>query len=526
MARRFVIVALIALAVLVAAWGTVRLPNLFGNDMVLQRDQPIAVWGWASPGEAIKVTLGQAEGNATANDAGEWRVQLPALHEADGLTLTVTGANTLTLNNLIMGDVWVCSGQSNMEMAVGGCNCPDDIAAADLPKIRRLKIDHVPAAMPSENFTRSTATGFWQVCSPKSVNGFTAAGFFFAREVFRRTGVPVGIIDVNWGGTPIEPWIAPEGLAGITELAALQQYYDAGMAEYRKNLPGELDRMARWLTSARAAGAAGQSIPVPPDPPQPAFWTRGEGPRHFTLYFGMIHPLVRFPIKGALWYQGEANGNEGDSYFQKMRALIAGWRSAWQQGNFPFYFVQLANYGTANEVPAGGDGWANLRNAQVKAMSIPNTGMATAVDIGDAADIHPKDKQDVGMRLALWALLNDYGLKDLVPSGPLFKELKVEENKIRISFDFTGSGLMIGKKAGPAPPTEDPGGKLARFAIAGEDRKWVWADAVIEGATVVVSSPKVAAPVAVRYAYAMNPTGMNLYNREGLPALPFRTDAW
>ena len=248
----------------------------------------------------------------------------------------------------------------------------------------------------------------------------------------------------------------------------------------------------------------------------------------------MINPLVRYGIKGALWYQGENNGNEGDSYFQKKRALIGGWRKAWDIGDFPFYFVQLCSFsgypGTKpNESPVGGEGWAALRMAQLKTLAIPKTGMAVSIDladIGNHGNIHPTNKKDVGERLALWSLAKDYGKKDLVSSGPLYKAMKIEEGKIRITFDSVGSGLTAATKKGYDPMVKDPSGLLKKFAIAGEDKKWVWADAVIEGATVVVSSPSVPKPVAVRYAFSWDPDGCNLYNLEGLPASPFRTDEW
>lgn len=513
---------------LLCAWGTalgeVRLARLFSSDMMLQRNRPIAVWGWATPGEAVTVTLGAAQAKATATAEGDWSVQLPALKEGEALVMTVAGANTLTLKNLIVGDIWVCSGQSNMEMAVMGCNSPEDVKGAEFPKIRCIKFNHIPSASPERDIPVSSSS--WKVCSPQTVAGFTAAGYFFAREVHQKTGVPIGLIDVNWGGTAIEPWIAPGGLAGITELGYLQQHYTKIMNEYQARLPGELDRLETWVKAARAALAANTAVPTAPATPAPAFWRQGDGPTAFSLYFGMVHPLVRFPITGALWYQGESNGGEADSYYHKMRALITGWRSAWKQGDFPFYYVQLASYLAPNPNPAGGDGWARVRDAQTRAMSIPNTGMASAVDVGNAGNIHPTNKQDVGLRLARWALRNDYGVKELVPSGPIFKEMKAEGNKIRISFTYVGSGLMIGKKDGRAPVVEDAASKLARFAIAGEDKQWVWADAVIDGATVLVSSPKVPAPVAVRYAFTTNPEGANLYNKDGLPAIPFRTDAW
>jgi sialate O-acetylesterase len=282
----------------------------------------------------------------------------------------------------------------------------------------------------------------------------------------------------------------------------------------------------RWLVRARAESAAGGLLaagpPAMPANPAAGGWS--------SIYNAMIHPIVRFPIKGVIWYQGESNGAEGESYFHKMRALVEGWRKVWDQPEMPFYFVQLASYQKPTDAPAGGDGWAKLREAQRKALEIPRTGMVVAIDtvpLAVAGDIHPKNKVDLGMRLARWALHRDYGKADLVPSGPLFKGLKVEGDKVRLEFDHVGSGLMVGLKDGTRKPVvEEPTGKLKRFAIAGADKKWVWADAAIDGRTVVVSSPEVKEPVAVRYAFSMNPDGANLFNREGLPASPFRTDDW
>ena len=247
-----------------------------------------------------------------------------------------------------------------------------------------------------------------------------------------------------------------------------------------------------------------------------------------SSYFNRILPMGRYQVKGAVWYQGCSNGGEGDSYYFKMKALIEGWRALWGY-DFPFYFVQLANYTAVTDDPAGGSGWARLREAQRRALSIPGTGMAVAIDIGEAGDIHPKNKQDVGRRLALWALAKTYGRDGVVYTGPLFKGIEVEEGRIRVSFeDFSiGTGLMAGVKDGRSQPADDPDGRLKGFAIAGEDKAWHWADAAIDGDTVVVSSPDVPQPVAVRYAFRANPAGnANLYNRDGLPASPFRSDSW
>ena len=499
----------------------VHLPKTFSDNMMMQRDMPVKIWGWADAGEEVSATLAGKSASTKADSKGHWSLELPALKEGDGLELTVKGANSLTLKNILIGDIWVCSGQSNMEMSLKGClGSSDDIKAATLPKIRRIKFNHVVSGMPE---LEAPIQGPWQVCSPETAGGFTAVGFYFARDILQKTGVPIGIIDANWGGTPIEPWVALEGLEQVAELKPALTAKQEALKAYRANLPKYLAQMESWTAMTRADLTSGAALTPPPVMPAvpDAGWS--------GMYNAMINPLVRSPIKGALWYQGESNGGEGESYYDKMRALIGGWRKQWGQGDFPFYFVQLANFQAVTEDPAGGNGWAKHREAQTKSLSVPNTGMAVIIDtvpLSRAHDIHPINKFDVGMRLARWALAKDYGQKDLEASGPLFKALKIDGGKAILTFDHQGSGLMTGKKEGKNPAVEDKEGKLKRFAIAGADKKWVWADAVIENGTVVVSSPEVKEPVAVRYAFSMNPDGANLYNREGLPASPFRTDTW
>jgi len=499
-----------------SAVADVRLPKIFTDNMMLQRNQPIRVWGWAAPGEAVRVALTGADASTTADAQGKWRVELPARKQGDNLELTVTGKNVLVLTNVIVGDIWLCSGQSNMEMGLGGClGAADDCKAADLPAIRRIKFNHAQSAQPEAD---APAAGAWQVCTPQTAGGFSAVAFYFAREIQARTGVPIGILDDNWGGTQIEPWTAPGGVLAEPELheAVLVMNYltHGAWPSAAPALPGKLP--------SEAVKPSGLDVGLffPGNPGASGGWC--------SIYNAMIAPLTRFPIKGVLWYQGEANGDEGESYFLKMRALVGGWRQAWNLGDFPFYFVQLASFQNATDNPAGGDGWARLREAQTGSLSITNCGMAVIIDtvpLPEAGNVHPGNKVDVGLRLARWALQRDYGQKDLVPSGPIYKSMKIEGDKVRLSFDYTGSGLMAGLKEGRAPAVENPGGKLKRFAIAGADKKWVWAEAVINGQTVVVSAPGVVAPVAVRYAFSMNPAGANLYNRDGLPASPFRTDS-
>jgi sialate O-acetylesterase len=454
------------------ASAEVKLPNVFGSHMVLQQEQPIRVFGWADAGEEVTVELAGQSAKTKADSKGKWRVELPAM-KADGKpqTLTVKASNTIEITDILLGEVWICSGQSNMEWRVAGTmNAKEEAAAADYPNIRLYDVrGHINKPQPQDD-----APGQWQICTPKTVGGFSAVGYFFGRKLNQDLKVPIGLIGSNWGGTRIEPWVPTVGFDAVEE-----------------------------LKGKKLNGATG-------------------------IYNGMIHPLKPISVRGAIWYQGESNGGEGESYYHKMQALIKGWRSVFENDKLAFGFVQLADFGTPNKNPAGGDGWAKLREAQRKSLTIPHTGMAVITDIGAAKDIHPRNKQDVGDRLARWAEADVYG-KDIVGSGPLFKALKIDGNKAVLSFDHVGGGLIVGKKDRNKPLSDVEvvkDGKLAHFAIAGEDKKWHWAEAVIDGDTVVVTSPNVAKPVAVRYAYTINPAGANLYNKEGLPASPFRTDAW
>lgn len=502
----------------------VELPNIFSSHMVLQRGVAAPVWGKAAPGAQVTVSFGGQTRTVTADGGGKWMVRFePMAANAVPQTLTVTeGAQTVKFDDVLVGDNWLCSGQSNMEWDLNSSANPDQERAGvvNYPQIRFFRAsEHLATPAPLDN-----APGTWNTMTPESVRPLTAVGYFFARNVHEAVKVPVGIIQSAWGGSPIEPWVTPAGFRMVPELADYSQRVDrfdpstpAGR-EMQKEIVG---KVAAWLPGAREAAEAGRPMPAMPEWPKPD--------NSCTMYNGMIAPLVPFGIKGALWYQGESNGGEGISYFHKKQALIGGWRKAFGVGDFPFYFVQLANFQNPNPDPAGGDGWARVREAQLKSLEIPNTGMAVAIDLADAGnpgDIHPRNKQDVGARLAQWALHQTYGMKDVVPSGPLYKSAARAGNRLKVSFEWVGGGLMVGKKTGLEPVKEVAGGQLKGFAIAGADRKWVWADAVIEGNTVVLSHPEVAEPVAVRYAFSMNPDQANLYNRAGLPASPFRSDDW
>jgi len=523
-----VLAAVVPLLCLLAlpASAAVRLPKILGENMVLQRGIAVPVWGWAEPGEKVTVAFAGQSKIATADAEGKWMVRLDPLQAStEPRTLSIKGSignRQSTIGNILVGDVWICSGQSNMEWSLHGSrNGKEEANAAKHPLIRLFNVrGHIKTPAP-----QSDAPGQWQVCSPDTVGGFSAVGFFFGRRLLAETGVPMGLIGSNWGGTAIEPWVPPEGFANVAELSAVSEHLrrtDPRTPEGKAGYTKHLEAMQAWIETARENVDSGKHPPMPPKAPSPL----GKHREATGIYNGMIHPLAPFGLKGAIWYQGESNGGEGITYYHKMKALIAGWRTVWDQGDFPFYFVQLANFQQPNDNPAGGDGWARLREAQCKTLEVPQTGMAVIIDIGEARDIHPRNKQDVGSRLAQWALHQAYDKKDLVPSGPLFREQKIEDGKIRILFDHVGNGLMVGEKTGLEPTKELPDGKLKRFAVAGEDKKWHWADATIDGDTIVVSCEAVPKPVAVRYAYSMNPEGANLYNKEGLPASPFRTDAW
>ena len=479
--KLLLISAILCFAITASADVTVN--GLFTDHMVLQREMPVAVYGKADPGEKVTVAFAGQEKAAITDKVGCWSVNLDGLKASkSGASLSVSGKNKVMLNDVVVGDVWVCSGQSNMEFLLGNCGRPDDLKDANFPLLRQFDV--------TSNYAGQLQTdikGNWVTCNLQTAGNFTAVGYYFARKIHSETGIPIGLIRSVASGRSIEPFCSADGLASIPELAGNKVKLDVS---------GEPEI-------------------------GPCSW--------HCMYNGMIHPLVNFRIKGALFYQGETNGSEEDGYYHKMRALIGGWRKAWNQGDFPFFFVQLPNYSNPDNKPEGGDGWAKTRMGQFKALSIPNTGMAVAIElanVGNPGDVHPQNKRDVGERLALWALAKNYGKKDLVFSGPLYKEIKVEGNKIRVFFDSVGSGLTVATKKGYDPVVKEPQGKLQKFAIAGEDKKWVWADAVIEGKSVVVFCPTVPNPVAVRYAYSINPDGCNLYNNEGLPASPFRTDSW
>ncbi|MDD5261193.1 MAG: sialate O-acetylesterase [Methylacidiphilales bacterium] len=539
----------------------VKMPAIFGDHMVLQQEAKIPVWGWAAPGENVKVTLGAQTATATADANGDWRVDLAPL-PANGTVaapqvLTIAGANTLTFQDVLVGDVWIASGQSNMEFGLAHLGQPDVIAKADEPQLRLFTVPKAFYATPQKDIgpvPADSLLGKWQVCTPETVakdgswQGFSAVAYFFGREIQHSIGRPVGLISTSWGGTPAQSWTSLDGLQKDAVLAHYveacqknavnfpQAYSDflkqaAEYEEAKKLWDQEVGdplklQMEAW--AKQSAEAAANSKPEPPKPaasrpaPKPPVAPGGGAYGPTNLYNAMIAPLVPYAIKGAIWYQGEANAGSkqsGEEYAILFPRMINDWREKWSQGEFPFLFVQLANFTAPAKLPCEGT-WPWLREAQTKTLALPNTGMAVTIDIGNTTDIHPKDKLDVGLRLALAARHIAYG-QDLVYSGPIYDSMKVEGNKIIISFTNVGGGLKIG---GP-PWSQKIPAELTGFAIAGDDKNWLWARAEIDGDKVVVTSDQVPAPVAVRYGWANSPP-VDLYNKEGLPASPFRTDTW
>lgn len=488
----------IAVAVALPLCADIKLPALIGDSMVLQSGTPVRIWGKADPGERVTVKFQSETASAVAGPDGKWTVYLKPMRPGGPFDMTISGKNTITLRDVLIGEVWVGSGQSNMQWALSQAkDAEQEVAQANYPRIRLFNVKRVVADTPADD-----VEGSWQVCTPDSAKGTSAVGYFFSRHLHQKLNVPVGFIHSSWGGTPAQSWTSKPALESEPALKFILEDWQKTLENYPAAKERYDKQVAAWKEAAAKAKAAGQTPPQAPRPPA--------GPGHQNtpagLYNAMIAPLTPYAIRGAIWYQGESNANERHAfaYRRLFRLMIEDWRRAWGQGSFPFLFVQLANF-KANPW------WPLLRESQNDALELRNTGMAVIIDIGESKDIHPRNKQDVGLRLGLAARAIAYGEK-LVYSGPMYRQMTTEGNRVRLWFDFVGSGL------------EARGGPLKGFVIAGADGNFVPAEARIDGETVVVSSPSVANPVAVRYAWEDDPV-CNLYNKEGLPASPFRTDS-
>ncbi len=499
------------------AHAEIRLPKIFGSHMVLQQGKPVQLWGWANPGETATAQIGGAKQSTVANYKGEWKLSLPAMKAGGPHVLKVVGSNEILLEDVMIGEVWLCSGQSNMEMGLKKLHIgPQEIAAANHPGLRLMPVKNRWTSRPQDDIE-----GTWKVCNSQTVSeggsegesdGFSATAYFFGREIHQALGVTVGLIEPDWGGTKIESWTPPEGFAAVPALKEESdrvQIANPKSEGYQQRLQQAVAQLDQWHQTARSAMLTGQ-----PTPPAPNLPDELRGPQDLqqatALYNGMIHPLAPFAIRGTIWYQGESNMGDGMRYADRMKALVSGWRKVWNQGDFPFYFVQIAPYNYPNYTP---ETEPEIWEAQsAAAREISNSGMAVVNDAGDLNDIHPQDKITVGKRLALLALAKTYGKNDLAFSGPVFKSLKAEGAQLRVQFDHTDGGLVT--RDGKAPDWFE--------IIDSEEGGFVKAEARISGDSVVISSPEVKRPHAVRFAWNQTATP-NLMNGKGLPAGAFRT---
>lgn len=623
-------------------WADVRLPKVFGSHMVLQRRKPVPVWGWSDPNEKITVQFNNQTKTAKADKTGKWQLRLDPTEAGGPFTLTVRGKrNTVSFDDVLVGEVWVCSGQSNMEWVVkSSVNAAKEIQEANYPQIRHFKVPHDLSLTPKDD----VLGGEWKLCSPETAGDFTAVGYFFARELQKELNVPIGLLNTSWGGTQSESWTSREAMesfdefkpalatmpknldeyakqrmeqlqaqiaklqGGLPDATEIRQWSGAdlndaswptlrlpdlfdrkaipgfdGVVWFRREvtLPDELagkemtlnlgpidDTDETYVNGVKVGntsqGGLVRSYTVPVGTLKPGrnvisirvedygggggfpakedqFKLSGNGKdlslvgdwkfriadfnrnavlvnpnsTGTILYNAMLNPLIPYAIEGAIWYQGETNAGRAFQYRKTFPLMITDWRTRWGQGDFPFLFVQLASFNAANGNSVKGSTWGELREAQTMTLALPNTGMAVTSDIGEPKDIHPKNKQDVGKRLALNALKTVYG-QDRVYSGPVFKSMEVNGNKAVLTFDHVGGGLM----------SSDKYGYLKGFEVAGADQKFYWAKAEIQGDKVIVYANEVATPVSVHYGWADDNGEVNLYNKEGLPAVPFRTDTW
>ncbi|RXM41910.1 sialate O-acetylesterase [Flavobacterium sp. YO64] len=497
-----ILLLLLVLSAKLSLSAQVKLPALVSDNMVLQQNAKVNLWGWASPNEKINIQLGWSNlpVNVTADAEGNWKttVDTPKGGET-AYNITIEASNKITLKNILIGEVWLCSGQSNMFFPVGReegtwktgvKNYEEEVKNAVFPNIRLFTVALNATVKPLED-----VTGSWRICSPESIKTFSAVAYFFGRDLYQKLNVPIGLLSTSWGGTKAEAWTAQNVLEeDVAFLPILQED-----AKNEKVYQEKLEAYYLALTNERIASAANapkSQLKKPKKEPNKT---------SYVLYNAMLHPLVNYTIKGAIWYQGESNSGKAYLYRSLFPTMVKSWRDEWKQGEFPFYYVQITPHKGQN---------AEIREAQLMSLkTIPNSGMVVTTDVGDAQNIHPIDKQTVGYRLALIARAKTYGENKLVYSGPIFNHMKIKKQKVQLFFDYADSGL---KK------TDDT---LKEFEIAGNDQVFYPAEAKIEGKTIIVTSPKVKEPAAVRFAWKAVPEP-NLFNNENLPASPFRTDEW
>jgi sialate O-acetylesterase len=485
------------------ALAEVKLPAIISDNMVLQQNTTIALWGWADAGESVEIknSWNNKTEKVKADDKGSWMVHLKTTKAGGPYSITFTGENKIELHNVLLGEVWLCSGQSNMEFPLkkhrgwqtGVINAEQEISQASYPMMRMFIVEKNTSTTPL-----SDVKGAWNICSPQTAGNFSAVAYYFGKRIQRETGFPVGLIHSSWGGTPAESWTKREVLESDKDFASILNRYDSSLKKYPGNLKEYEQELREWKNDSAKLQDGTRRKPVKPLFPE----KNSKSP--MVLYNAMIHPLISFTLKGVIWYQGESNAGRAYQYRKLFPALIKSWRSDWKQ-NLPFYFVQIAPHSQQNP---------EIREAQMLTFkAVPNTGMAVITDWGDSVDIHPRNKEVAGERLALWALAKNYGKKAIAYSGPLYQSMKIEGSKIILHFNFTDGGLKAKE------------GELKEFTIAGDNQKFVPAHALIKGNTVVVWSDEISHPVAVRFAWKnfMHP---NFFNGKGLPASPFRTDSW
>ena len=500
---------IVLFAVVTTAFAEVKMPAIFTDHMVLQQKQQNKIWGWASGHEKIAVTVNGQIHKTTADKAGNWSVKLAPLAVGGPYEITVQGKNTITLKDVLSGEVWLCSGQSNMGFRmISALDADLEVLSANYPNIRFITVPLVGTQEPQKDFK-----GQWGVCTPELAQAFSAVGYYFGKQIHLATNVPVGLINCSWGGSDCQAWIRRDLMEGKDVYADTMSQWEKNEDVYRDGtkLKQAIVAFSEKLDKWNKEKAAGKKVGRIPRRPRDILIGQQ---RPANLYNGMLNPIIGFGIKGAIWYQGESNSGRGYQYREMFPLLIQSWRDVWQQGDFPFYWVQLADFTSEQPNPVS-ESWAELREAQTMTMRrLPNTGEAVIIDLGEADDIHPRNKIDVAKRLARWALAKDYGF-DIQHQSPTYTSMETNGSRITLLFKAVGKGLK---------PFDTK--KVIGFAIAGEDKQFKWAEATLVGPDKIeVWHDEIINPVAVRYGWANNPV-VNVKSREGLPLTPFRTDQW